>query len=84
MFLLIHSSPFFFETQPTSFTPRYLCLSEETLKAIDPFYLVSMLGEVNLVPSLPGGSGRRPELLPGLPRERGRAGGGHDGDSLTL
>ena len=29
-----------------SFTPLCQCLSEETLKAVGPFYLVSMPGEV--------------------------------------
>ena len=29
-----------------SFTPHSQCLSEETLKAVGPFYLVSMPGEV--------------------------------------
>ena len=29
-----------------SFTPLCQCLLEETLKAVDPFYLVSMPGEV--------------------------------------
>ena len=28
------------------FTPPYQCLSDETLKAVGPFYLVSMPGEV--------------------------------------
>ena len=35
-----------FETWAISFTPLCLCLSEETLKAVGPFYLVSMPGEV--------------------------------------
>ena len=30
----------------TSFTPLCLCLSEETVKAVGPFFLVSMPGEV--------------------------------------
>ena len=34
------------ETLAISFTPLCQCLSEETLKAIGPFYLVSMPGEV--------------------------------------
>ena len=29
-----------------SFTPLYQCLSEETPKAVGPFYLVAMPGEV--------------------------------------
>ena len=34
-------------SNPTiSFTPHCQCLSEETLKAIGPFYMVSMQGEV--------------------------------------
>ena len=28
----------------------YLCLSDETLKAVGPFYLVSMPGEVKQIP----------------------------------
>ena len=35
-----------FEAWAISFTPLCLCLSEETLKAVGPFYLVSMTGEV--------------------------------------
>ena len=35
-----------FETDAVSFTPLCLCLSEETLKAVGPFYLVSIPGEV--------------------------------------
>ena len=34
------------ETLAISFTPLCQCLSEETLKAVGPFYLVSMTGEV--------------------------------------
>ena len=34
------------ETLAISFTPLCQCLSEETLKAVGPFYLVSMPGEV--------------------------------------
>ena len=35
-----------FGTLAIPFTPLCQCLSEETLKAVDPFYLVSMPGEV--------------------------------------
>ena len=35
-----------FETWAIFFTPLCLCLSEETLKAVCTFYLVSMPGEV--------------------------------------
>ena len=35
-----------FEAWATSFTQLCLCLSEETVKAVGPFYLVSMSGEV--------------------------------------
>ena len=35
----------YFKTWAVSFTPLCLCLSEETLKAVGPFYLVSMPGE---------------------------------------
>ena len=35
-----------FETWATSFTLHSLCLSEEAVKAVGPFYLVSMPGEV--------------------------------------
>ena len=35
-----------FKTWAISFTPLCLCLSEETLKAVGPFYLMSMPGEV--------------------------------------
>ena len=35
-----------FKTWAISFTPLCPCLSEETLKAVGPFYLVSMPGEV--------------------------------------
>ena len=34
------------ETLANSFTPLSQCLSEETLKAVGPFYLVSMPGDV--------------------------------------
>ena len=34
------------EALAISFTPLCQCLSEETLKAVCPFYLVSMSGEV--------------------------------------
>ena len=34
------------KTLAISFTPLCQCLSEETLKAVGPFYLVSMPGEV--------------------------------------
>ena len=33
---------------PIPFTPLCQCLSEETLKAVDPFYLMSMPEEVNI------------------------------------
>ena len=35
-----------FGTLAIPFTPLCQCLSEETLKAVGPFYLVSMPGEV--------------------------------------
>ena len=35
-----------FRTFAIPFTPLCQCLSEETLKAVGPFYLVSMPGEV--------------------------------------
>ena len=35
-----------FKTWAISFTPLCLCFSEETLKAVGPFYIVSMPGEV--------------------------------------
>ena len=35
-----------FGTLAIQFTPLYQCLSEEALKAVGPFYLVSMPGEV--------------------------------------
>ena len=35
-----------FETLAIPFTPLYQCHSEETLKAVSPFYLGSTLGEV--------------------------------------
>ena len=35
-----------FKTWAISFTPIFLCLSEETLKAVVPFSLVSMSMEV--------------------------------------
>ena len=35
-----------FDTSAISYTSHYLCLSEETLKAGGPFYLVYMPGEV--------------------------------------
>ena len=35
-----------FKTTANLFTPLCSCLSEETLKAVGPFYLVSMPGEV--------------------------------------
>ena len=37
---------FRFGTLAIPFTPPCLCLSDETLKAVGPFYLVSMPGEV--------------------------------------
>ncbi len=40
------------ETLAISFTPLCQCLSEETLKAVGPFYLVSMPGEVKYPISL--------------------------------
>ena len=41
-----------FGTLAIPFSPLCQCLSEETLKAIGPFYLVSMPGEVNYSTSL--------------------------------
>ena len=38
--------PACFKTWANLFTPLCSCLSEETLKAVGPFYLVSMPGEV--------------------------------------
>ena len=35
-----------FGTLATPFTPPCQCLSDETLKAVGPFYMVSMPGEV--------------------------------------
>ena len=35
-----------FETWASSLAPHCLCFSDETLKAVGPFYLVSMPGEV--------------------------------------
>ena len=35
-----------FKTWAISFTPLCSCLSEDTLKAVGPFYMVSMPGEV--------------------------------------
>ena len=35
-----------FKTWANLFTPLCSCLSEDTLKAVGPFYLVSMPGEV--------------------------------------
>ena len=40
-FYLRHS-----EAWAISFTPLSLCLPEETVRAVGPFYLVSMPGEV--------------------------------------
>ena len=37
---------FLFGTLAIPFTPLCQCLSDETLKAVGPFYLVSMPGEV--------------------------------------
>ena len=37
---------FRFETLAIPFTPLCQCLSEETVKAVGPFYLVSMLGAI--------------------------------------
>ena len=34
-----------YEARATSFTPLCLCLSEETVKAVGPFYLVYLLEE---------------------------------------
>ena len=39
-----------FGTLPNPFTPLCQCLSEETLKAVGPFYLVSMPGDVKYIP----------------------------------
>ena len=41
-----HCGKLRFGTLAIPFTPLYQCLSEETLRAVDPFYLVSMPGEV--------------------------------------
>ena len=41
-----------FGTLAIPFTPLCQCLSEETLKAVGPFYLVSMPGEVKYPTSL--------------------------------
>ena len=41
-----HCGKLRFGTLAISFTPLCQCLSEETLKAVGPFYLVSMPGEV--------------------------------------
>ena len=38
--------PFLFGTLAIPFTPLCQCLSDETVKAVGPFYLVSMPGEV--------------------------------------
>ena len=37
------------EIWPVSFTPLCLCFSEDTLKAVGPFYLVFMPGEVKTI-----------------------------------
>ena len=42
-----------FGTLASQFTPLCLCLSEETLKAVGPFYLVSMPEEVKNPPVCP-------------------------------
>ena len=41
-----HSGQLRFGTLAIPFTPLCQCLSEETLKAVGPFYLVSIPGEV--------------------------------------
>ena len=41
-----HCGKYRFGTLAMPFTPLCQCLSEETLKAVGPFYLVSMPGEV--------------------------------------
>ena len=41
-----HCEKLRFGTLAIPFTPLCQCLSEETLKAVGPFYLVSMPGEV--------------------------------------
>ena len=41
-----HCGQLRFGTLAIPFTPPCQCLSEETLKAVGPFYLVSMPGEV--------------------------------------
>ena len=41
-----HGGKLRFGTLAIPFTPLCQCLSEETLKAVGPFYLVSMPGEV--------------------------------------
>ena len=46
-----------FEAWAISFTPLCLCLSEESVKAVSPFYLVSMPGEVK---DLTLGNGKQP------------------------
>ena len=46
---------FRFGTLPIPFTSLCQCLSEETLKAVGPFYLVSMPGEVKY-PTSPHGN----------------------------
>ena len=42
-----HCGKLCFGTLAIPFTPLCQCLSEETLKAVGPVYLVSMPGEVN-------------------------------------
>ena len=46
-----------FEAWATSFTPLCLCLSEESVKAVSPFYLGSTPGEVK---DLTLGNGKQP------------------------
>ena len=37
-----------FKTCASSFTPHCLCISDKTLQAVGPFYMVAMAGEVKL------------------------------------
>ena len=48
-----------FEAWPISFTPLCLCLSDETVKAVGSFCLVSMPGEVK---DLTQGNGKKTTL----------------------
>ena len=42
----IHGATYILDIITIPFTPLCQCLSEETLKAVGPFYMVSMPGEV--------------------------------------